>query len=273
MDTKAKNIRFDEELQIEAYQFTGLAQKFPSHFHDYYVVGLIEVGVRRLTVNNQGYQIGPGDLLTFNPMDNHTCEQTDSGSLSYRCLNIKQDIMSVAAREIFGSKGSPLFCQPVQYRTDLAPIYRQLHDSLMGGSAGMEKEELFLLFIQQLLAGHALTYNTTPPQTRKEIEDVCTYLEAHYTEQISLDMLEGIAALNKYTLVRTFTRWKGITPYRYLEAVRIGEAKKLLERGVEPAEVAQRTGFSDQSHFTSYFNKLIGLTPGQYQSIFSEGLE
>ncbi|MFR3920716.1 MAG: helix-turn-helix domain-containing protein [Dysosmobacter welbionis] len=46
---------------------------------------------------------------------------------------------------------------------------------------------------------------------------------------------------------------QGVTPYRYLMAVRISEARRLLERGVSSAEAAVETGFSDQSHFTNYF--------------------
>jgi len=33
-------------------------------------------------------------------------------------------------------------------------------------------------------------------------------------------------------------------------------------------EVAFQTGFSDQSHFSNFFKKLIGLTPKQYMKIF-----
>ena len=46
-------------------------------------------------------------------------------------------------------------------------------------------------------------------------------------------------------------------------------AKGLLEQGVRPVDVALRTGFSDQSHFTNFFKNLIGLTPRQYQSCFT----
>ena len=70
--------------------------------------------------------------------------------------------------------------------------------------------------------------------------------------------------------LRAFAREKGVTPYNYLESLRIGEAKKLLEQGVPPAEAALRTGFSDQSHFTNYFSRFIGLSPGAYREIFTE---
>ena len=76
--------------------------------------------------------------------------------------------------------------------------------------------------------------------------------------------------LSKSTLLRSFTRAKGITPYRYLENIRVGNAKKLLEQGVPPVEAALQTGFSDQSHFTNCFTRFIGLAPGIYRNIFRD---
>ncbi|MDF2594926.1 MAG: AraC family transcriptional regulator, partial [Clostridia bacterium] len=58
------------------------------------------------------------------------------------------------------------------------------------------------------------------------------------------------------------------TPYSYLQTIRISQAKKMLEQGISAVEVALRTGFSDQSHFSNFFKKLIGVTPRQYMRIF-----
>jgi AraC-like DNA-binding protein len=52
--------------------------------------------------------------------------------------------------------------------------------------------------------------------------------------------------------------------------IRIGKAKELLEQGVSPIDAALRTGFADQSHFSNFFKKYIGLTPRQYMRIFSD---
>ena len=93
-------------------------------------------------------------------------------------------------------------------------------------------------------------------------------MEQHYADRIYLDQICRCAGLSKSTLPRAFTRSKGVTPYGYLENIRIGKAKKLLEQGVPPVEAALRTGFSDQSHFTRYWGRLIGLAPGVYQDIF-----
>lgn len=266
-----KDIRYDEALQLEAYLFDGVAQAFPNHFHEYYVIGLIEAGERRLTVNSQEYRIGPGDLMTFNPLDNHACEQTDGGALRYRCLNVKKETMEKAVREVLGHSEVPHFLTPVQYRTALAEMFCELHGSIMSGASGIEKEEQFLVFIEQILST-TVSFKSAPRENEgcQEIEEVCAFLKEHYAERITLDKLSEIARLNKYGLVRKFTQQMGITPYRYLETIRIGEAKKMLEQGVLPIQVAQETGFSDQSHFSSYFSQFIGLPPGQYQAIFKE---
>ena len=92
----------------------------------------------------------------------------------------------------------------------------------------------------------------------------------HFKERIYLDQICRCAGLSKSTLLRAFTKSKGVTPYRYLETIRINEAKKLLAEGMTPVEAAIETGFSDQSHLSNYFNQFIGLTPGIYREIFFE---
>ena len=64
---------------------------------------------------------------------------------------------------------------------------------------------------------------------------------------IYLDQICHLEGLSKSTLLRAFTKSKGVTPYSYLQNIRIGEAKKLLEQGLPPVEAALQTGFSDQS--------------------------
>ncbi|GCF93032.1 AraC family transcriptional regulator [Enterococcus florum] len=272
MFEQLKEIRYDKELRLEAYQFNGIVQVFPNHFHEYYVIGLIEEGQRRLIVNNQEYTIGPGDMMTFNPLDNHKCEQTDGGSLRYRCLNITQEVMAEAFHEVKGYAGLPRFQVPVQHQAEAGGMFRNLHDRIMTAGPELEKEEAFLVCLEQLITTYAVFKEDKQidSKERQEIRVVCDFLEQHYAERITLQQLSKIAKLNKFGLIRLFTRHKGITPYRYLETIRINEAKKLLEKGVEPAQAAFQTGFSDQSHLNSYFNKFIGVTPGVYQLIFRE---
>jgi len=260
-----KIICYDEDLEIEAYSFTGVSQNFPNHFHDYYVVGLIEEGHRTMVVNNQAYALKPGDLLTFNPYDNHSCEGIDGSRLTYHCLNLKKDIF-----QPFAGVELPKFMNPMQAQTELAEDFHRLHQLIMNEGDKAEKETLFLLFIEELLQNYAQKVPDQLLSERESIAVVCEYLETHYDQKITLDQLCKLVHLNKHSLVRQFTREKGITPYRYLETYRIVKAKELLEQGCSLIETAERTGFYDQSHFTNYFSRFIGLSPNHYRTIFAK---
>ena len=62
MLNETRTVCFDTELNIEAYNFKGIMQKFPNHFHEYYVIGFIENGQRYLSCKNKEYTIETGDL-------------------------------------------------------------------------------------------------------------------------------------------------------------------------------------------------------------------
>ena len=271
MEQELRTVNYDKDLKIEAYRFQGIMQKFPNHFHEYYVVGFIESGKRHLSCKNKEYIVNSGDLLLFNPMDNHTCEQIDDRTLDYRCINIKPEIMQKAVSEIMGKDYLPRFTQPVIYHSEQVEPLRELHIAIMEEQSDFKKEETFLFLIEQLIKQYSYTsIHSEETEIDAGIQAVRDYLEKHYVERITLEELSALSKMNKYSLLRSFTRLLGITPYRYLETVRIGEAKKLLEAGIEPIDAALQTGFSDQSHFTNYFKEYIGLTPKQYQNIFFE---
>ena len=48
-----RHIYYDHDLKIEAYQLRGIVQKFPNHFHEYYVIGFIKGGRRHLQCKGQ----------------------------------------------------------------------------------------------------------------------------------------------------------------------------------------------------------------------------
>ena len=262
---------YDPELMVEAYQFQGVMQAFPNHFHEHYVIGFIERGRRNLKVRGGCLLTAPGDLLLFNPGENHACESHDGQPLDYRCVNIEPDVMEKAAREIFGEFRQIQFRQPIVFHCEFIEELRELHAMILRGERGVRKEEKFYFLLEQLLREFAEAGESEPSEPmRAEIQAVCAFLSAHATEQITLDALGEIAGLSKYHLLRAFTRETGITPYRYLETIRIDRAKTLLRQGVSTAEVALSAGFSDQSHFTNVFKRFNGLTPGQYRRVFAE---
>ncbi len=268
---KKKEVRtvvYDDELRIEAYRFEGIVQPFPNHFHEYYVIGFVEDGERVLSCKNQEYAIRKGNVLLFNPGDNHACVQSDDGTLDYRGINITKEVMLDLAEEVTGKRSLPGFSQNVVFDEEITCCLRPLHELVMKGSCEFGKEESLLLLISRLIQEYGQPFESCIPECPDEIEKACAFMEQHYAERIYLDQICRRAGLSKSTLLRAFAKSKGVTPYSYLENIRIGQARKLLEHGVPPVEAALQTGFSDQSHFTNYWGRLIGLPPGVYREIF-----
>lgn len=257
---------YDGALRVEAYRLEGIVQPFPNHFHEYYVIGLLEDGERALRCKNREYAIKKGDVLLFNPGDSHACTQSGGGTLDYRGFNISREVMLDLAEEVTGRRELPGFSRCVISDGEAASCLRSLHQLVMRGGPG--KEEALPGLLSLLLRRYGQPFEACVPECREEIEEACAYMEQHYAERVCLEQLCRRAGLSKSTLLRAFTRAKGVTPYGYLENIRVGKAGKLLAQGVSPLEAALRTGFSDQSHFTNYWGRLIGLTPGAYREIF-----
>ena len=196
--------------------------------------------------------------------------QSDDGTLDYRGFNITKEVMLDLAEEVTGKRELPGFSKPVIFDEEVTCYLHPLHELVMKGSYEFGKEENLLLLISLLIQRYGLPFESCIPEYREEIEKACDFMEQHFADRIYLDQICRYAGLSKSTLLRAFTKSKGVTPYSYLENIRIGKAKKLLEQGVPPIEAAMQTGFSDQSHFTNYFNRFIGLAPGLYRDIFLE---
>ena len=266
-----RRVYYDFELELEAYNLKGIVQKFPNHFHDYYVIGFVEGGRRHLWCRGKEYDVAAGDLLLFNPRDNHCCGPVNGENLDYRAVNIKPEIMEQAVQEITGKKYLPHFDRSVVYQSETAPSVNTLYQSIVEKAPKMEREENLFFLLEQVIGEY-----TTPideiavPEPNPQIQMLCEYMEKHFYENITLDELLSMTSFGKSYLLRTFTKETGVSPYRYLQNVRLKQAKKLLEQGETPVDVSGMTGFSDQSHFTNYFKEFIGLTPKQYQRIFQQ---
>lgn len=268
MKKETRTVVYDDELRLESYRFEGTQQPFPNHFHEYYVIGFVESGERCLSCKNNEYAIQKGNVLLFNPGDNHACVQNDGGTLDYRGFNISKEVMLDLTEEVTGKRELPGFSENVIFDEEGICYLHPLHEMVMKGLCDFGKEENLLLLISMLIQRYGQPFENCIPECREEIEKACRFMEQHFAERIYLDQICRYAGLSKSTLLRAFTKSKGVTPYSYLENIRIGEAKKLLEQGFPPIEAALRTGFSDQSHFTNYFNRFIGLSPGVYREIF-----
>ena len=90
------------------------------------------------------------------------------------------------------------------------------------------KEEKFLTVLSALFEKYEPNFYKNIPACREEVEKACRFMEENLSEHISLEEISRYAGLSKSTLLRAFAKEKGITPYRYLETIRIHQAKQML---------------------------------------------
>ena len=272
MQKEIRTVCYDGFLHIEAYRLEGRVRPFPDHFHDYYVIGFIGSGTRTLSCRNREYTVGRGDILLLSPNDSHGCIQCGSEPLDYRGLNISKGTMLSLTEELTGERKLPRFSENVIRDDELSDRLRMLHGMITEGTgtSEFEREETLLMLVSALIREYGEEFSDSAFHDNGETEKVCEFIGEYYAEHITLQDLCRYSGFSSSGLLRTFTKEKGVTPYKYLQAVRIGKAKELLEQGVSAADAAVRTGFSDQSHFSRFFGMLIGLSPAAYGRIFRE---
>jgi transcriptional regulator GlxA family with amidase domain len=77
--------------------------------------------------------------------------------------------------------------------------------------------------------------------------------------------VSGIArqcGVSRERIHQVMKRWIGMSPSDYLRTVRLQRAKDMLLQGQPVAAVAAACGFADQAHFTRWFRRAFGYTPG-----------
>ena len=103
-------------------------------------------------------------------------------------------------------------------------------------------------------------------RTSKECAAVRRYIDSHFKESLSLDVLAEVAHVNKYYLVHTFSKEYGISPINYLISRRIAESKQLLsDTDHSLSQISHMLGFSSPSYFSQSFRKLEGVSPMEYR--------
>lgn len=108
------------------------------------------------------------------------------------------------------------------------------------------------------------------PHSDQLIKKVQDYIENNFQQALSVSALATQVNITPRTLNRRFQSALNLRPIEYIQAVRIEQAKRLLEsRDVSIKSLADQVGYSDISSFTRLFKRATELTPKEYQDKFS----
>ncbi|MFC8198213.1 helix-turn-helix domain-containing protein [Streptomyces sp. NPDC057298] len=100
------------------------------------------------------------------------------------------------------------------------------------------------------------------------VEQAVRIIRERYAEPLSLDDISCAVLVSKFHLLRVFRQITGVTPGRFLSAVRISEAKRLLHNSdLAVAAISSMVGYDSTGSFTSRFTESVGIPPTQYRQL------
>lgn len=98
------------------------------------------------------------------------------------------------------------------------------------------------------------------------IQAIQDWIADHYKSDAAVTRMIERSGLPERTFKRRFKRATGYTPIEYVQALRIEEAKQLLETTDQAVDiVAEQVGYSDPTSFRRLFKRETGVTPGLYR--------
>ena len=85
-------------------------------------------------------------------------------------------------------------------------------------------------------------------------------------DPVTIDDLARAALFSKFHFVRIFQRTTGVSPGRFMSAIRLQRAKELLiSTSLRVADISALVGYSSVGTFSSRFNGAVGLSPAAFR--------
>ena len=114
--------------------------------------------------------------------------------------------------------------------------------------------------------------NASPLDDYARVCDVIADLSENWRDQPSLQAMAQSAKLSPEHLQRMFTRWAGLSPKAFLQAITLDHARAMLKNSANVLDTALEVGLSGPGRLHDLFVSHEGMTPGVYKAR-GEGLE
>jgi AraC-like DNA-binding protein len=261
--------RAPDLADLEFLHATFVRHSFPRHTHETFAIGIIEKGVQATNYKGSTHIAVSGDICLVNPGEVHTGFPPHESGWTYRVCYPDAGLLEKVAKAVsIHGGGPPHFPAPVIQDAPLAASLHHFLRILESSEITLERESHFVSVLEQLILRHADTGREKPFPGRergRRFKRSLAYLDAHFLENVTLSELSDIAGLSVFHFLRLFRATAGLPPHAYLIQRRIDYARCLLSQGFPIVHVSLEAGFADQSHFTRWFKKIVGVTPGQYR--------
>lgn len=265
-------------LYISTSKYEGDWQSI-LHSHSCSELFYVVSGNGFFVAEGEEFPVSKNDMVIINPHIEHTEKSWSTSPLEYIVLGIDGLAFSfenIAAAQD-GISMETASGAVYKYNMQSSNVYAYLNIML---EEVLHKEEnyeevcqnlLEVLLICMLRNDNLTIVNNNNKILNRECVQIKNYLDANYSEKITLDTLAAFTHMNKYYMAHAFTKYTGLSPINYLIQKRIQEGKALLEStNYSIAQIATMLGFSSQSYFSQAFKTTTGKTPIRYRNEYKK---
>ncbi|MFA9376850.1 MAG: helix-turn-helix domain-containing protein [Lachnotalea sp.] len=247
------------------------------HNHDFTEITFILSGNGQYCVEGSTYDVQAGDLLICNSgishnniviNENEPTTEFFVGFTNYHFKNMPSNVISLGNDDYFIHTDAKLrqelikccYAMLAENETNQVGKYFMIKANLI---------QFLLLMIRQ---------NIEPQQSQESyhfdshfksyaVNQIITYLDAHYNEKISLDGIAQNMYLSSVYISKIFKDETGESPINYLIKIRLEKAKDMLISSGDDSikEIANTVGYEDAYHFSKLFKKYYGVSPLHYK--------
>ncbi len=264
----------DFELQ---YKRDSYLKDVELHHHDFFELYFLLSGDVTYIIESKICHVMPGDILLISPRELHQLLiRPEMSSYERYVLWVDPQVLerlggSVDLAACFDPERNPagnLLRLQSEDRTRIQAIMEALHrESQQEGFGSAALRESLLVQLMVLVNRLALGQDSEPENatySNRAVSKVIDYVNLHYGEPLSLDMLAERFYVSKYHLSHEFNRQVGTSLYRYIQKKRLLIARQLMAQGKRPNEVYSACGFGDYAGFYRAFKAEYGTGPREY---------
>lgn len=249
------------------------------HSHPRFEISYVENGSGIYTVGKRTYEMQKGDVFVFSAGEQHSITCIGEGLTLINLHFEPRYLWGNAADRLSDEHIGLCFFHKESFSSriesaDALPLVshlRAIEAELLGGEAEHSlavKSHLNLLLISLIrefdYAGRAAAMDREHLHT---VRRVMTYIDGHFTENLTLAELSHLAGLSPNYLSAFFRRISGSTLWDYIGAKRIDCAVSLIlsDDTLSITEIAERCGYNSSANFNKAFKKQTGMTPREYR--------
>lgn len=231
-----------------------------------YLFFLVEHGSGLLEYGGIHHPLQTGDCV-FLDCHRPYLHRTGNDLWSLRWVHFFGPNMGAIYKKYEERGGQPVFRahQPERFSALLKELYR-----LATSDTYVRDMQIYGKLVELLTLLMEESWHTGTPRKahskKQNLQEIKDYLDNHFAEKITLDLLAERFYINKFYLTRVFKEQFGQSVTNYLVQLRITQAKRLLRfSDLSIESIAQECGLNDANYFSRLFKRVEGVSPGEYR--------